>query len=147
MVSFRMRSLQGFTLVEILIAMALFAIISVITYSTLTSAINVSNHTSQVAQRLADIQRVLMLMERDLVLTPREHLGRGDRHDGARVFERVGHARKQDELGVARGDHQADPMARADVEHLLGILRIAIERRALERVGEQRRGQVRQMKL
>jgi general secretion pathway protein J len=67
-----MRSLQGFTLVEILIAMALFAIISVITYSTLTSAINVSNHTSQVAQRLADIQRVLMLMERDLVqLAPR----------------------------------------------------------------------------
>jgi general secretion pathway protein J len=55
-----------------LVAMALFAIISVITYTTLTSAINVSNHTSEVAQRLADIQRVLMLMERDLVqMAPR----------------------------------------------------------------------------
>jgi general secretion pathway protein J len=72
MVNSRMMPVPGFTLVEILIAMALFAIISVITYTTLTSAINVSNHTSEVAQRLADIQRVLMLMERDLVqMAPR----------------------------------------------------------------------------
>ena len=72
MVNSRMRPVPGFTLVEILIAIALFAIISVITYTTLTSAINVSNHTSEVAQRLADIQRVLMLMERDLVqMAPR----------------------------------------------------------------------------
>jgi general secretion pathway protein J len=72
MVSTRIRSIAGFTLVEMLVAMALFAIISVITYTTLTSAINVSNHTSEVAQRLADIQRVLMLMERDLVqMAPR----------------------------------------------------------------------------
>jgi general secretion pathway protein J len=72
MVNSRMKPVPGFTLVEILIAMALFAIISVITYTTLTSAINVSNHTSEVAQRLADIQRVLMLMERDLVqMAPR----------------------------------------------------------------------------
>jgi general secretion pathway protein J len=72
MVSFRMKPVLGFTLVEILIAMAIFAVISVITYTTLTSAINISNHTSEVAQRLADIQRVLMLMERDLVqMAPR----------------------------------------------------------------------------
>jgi general secretion pathway protein J len=72
MVSSRTRLVPGFTLVEILIAIALFAVISVITYSTLTSAINVSNHTSEVAQRLADIQRVLMLMERDLIqMAPR----------------------------------------------------------------------------
>ena len=67
-----MKPVLGFTLVEILIAMAIFAVISVITYTTLTSAINISNHTSEVAQRLADIQRVLMLMERDLVqMAPR----------------------------------------------------------------------------
>ena len=72
MVSSRPRPVRGFTLVEILIAMALFAVISVITYATLTSAINVSNHTSVVAKRLADIQRVLMLMERDLIqMAPR----------------------------------------------------------------------------
>lgn len=72
MVSSRPRPVRGFTLVEILIAMALFAVISVITYATLTSAINVSNHTSDVAKRLADIQRVLMLMERDLIqMAPR----------------------------------------------------------------------------
>lgn len=72
MVSSRPRPVRGFTLVEILIAMALFAVISVITYATLTSAINVSNHTSGVAKRLADIQRVLMLMERDLIqMAPR----------------------------------------------------------------------------
>ncbi|MDX1345652.1 MAG: type II secretion system minor pseudopilin GspJ [Sedimenticolaceae bacterium] len=68
----RLRPVRGFTLVEILIAMAIFTVISVITYTTLTSAINVSNHTSDVAKRLADIQRVLMLMERDLVqMAPR----------------------------------------------------------------------------
>ena len=72
MVNSRHRPVAGFTLVEILIAMAIFTVISVITYTTLTSAINISNHTSEVAQRLADIQRVLMLMERDLVqMAPR----------------------------------------------------------------------------
>lgn len=72
MVSSRPRPVRGFTLVEILIAMAIFTVISVITYTTLTSAINVSNHTSVVAKRLADIQRVLMLMERDLIqMAPR----------------------------------------------------------------------------
>ena len=72
MVISRTRLVPGFTLVEILVAIALFAVISVITYSTLTSAINVSNHTSEVAQRLADIQRVLMMMERDLIqMAPR----------------------------------------------------------------------------
>lgn len=72
MVNSRPRPVRGFTLVEILIAMAIFTVISVITYTTLTSAINVSNHTSDVAKRLADIQRVLMLMERDLIqMAPR----------------------------------------------------------------------------
>ena len=72
MVSCRVRPSRGFTLVEILIAMAVFTIISLITYTTLTSAIKVSNHTSEVAQRLADVQRVLMLIERDLVqMAPR----------------------------------------------------------------------------
>lgn len=72
MVDCRARTDAGFTLVEILIAMAVFAVISVITYTTLTSAINVSNRTSGVAQSLAGIQRVLMLMERDLIqMAPR----------------------------------------------------------------------------
>ena len=63
----RARLHRGFTLVEILIAIAIFAVISVITYGTLSSALNVSNRTSVVSERLGNIQRILMLMERDLI--------------------------------------------------------------------------------
>jgi general secretion pathway protein J len=63
---------RGFTLIEIIIAMAVFAVLSLITYGTLTSAMNVSNRTSVVSERLGDIQRIMMLMERDLIqMAPR----------------------------------------------------------------------------
>lgn len=56
----------GFTLLEMLVAMAVFAIMSVVAYGGLRSVLNADQVTQEHARRLADLQVTLSVLERDL---------------------------------------------------------------------------------
>lgn len=56
---------QGFTLIEVLIAMAIFAILSVMAYGGLEQVIENRSQTDQALQRLRQIQLTMARMQRD----------------------------------------------------------------------------------
>lgn len=56
----------GFTLIEVMLAMAITAFIAVIAYSGLSAAINASERQQLQVQRLGDIQLSLSVLERDI---------------------------------------------------------------------------------
>ena len=56
----------GFTLLELLVAMAVFAIMSVVAYQGLRSVLQVNEVSREHAQVLADLQVSLSVLERDL---------------------------------------------------------------------------------
>ncbi|PKM30164.1 MAG: type II secretion system protein GspJ [Gammaproteobacteria bacterium HGW-Gammaproteobacteria-11] len=60
------RSQGGFTLLELLVAMAVFAMMSVMAYSGLRAVLTADEVTQRHAQRLADLQVTLSVLERDL---------------------------------------------------------------------------------
>lgn len=57
---------RGFTLLEMLIAMAVFAVMSVVAYQGLRAVLTADQVTREQAQRLADLQVTLSVLERDL---------------------------------------------------------------------------------
>ncbi len=57
---------RGFTLLEVLVAMAIFAIMSVVAYGGLRAVLTADRVTQVHAQRLADLQVTLSVLERDL---------------------------------------------------------------------------------
>lgn len=57
---------QGFTLIEVLLAMAVTVLVGVIAYNSLSVSILAAESNEKAAQRLADIQSTLTLMERDI---------------------------------------------------------------------------------
>lgn len=57
---------RGFTLLEVLVAMAVFAVMSVVAYGGLRSVLTADQVTQEHAQRLADLQVTLSVLERDL---------------------------------------------------------------------------------
>ncbi|WP_339847470.1 type II secretion system minor pseudopilin GspJ [uncultured Halopseudomonas sp.] len=57
---------RGFTLLEMLIAMAVFAIMSVVAYGGLRAVLSADQVTQVHARRLADLQVTLSVLERDL---------------------------------------------------------------------------------
>ncbi len=64
-----MRSLRtkGFTLLELLVAITVFAFVSVIAYSGLHSVLQGKERTEQHAARLQKLQSAMLLLERDLL--------------------------------------------------------------------------------
>lgn len=56
----------GFTLLEMLIAMAVFAVMSMVAYQGLRAVLDADHITREQAQRLADLQVTLSVLERDL---------------------------------------------------------------------------------
>ena len=63
---------RGFTLIELLVAVAIFAVISSIVYGTLSNILLLDQGARKKLQSLADLQRVMILIERDLLqLAPR----------------------------------------------------------------------------
>lgn len=64
---------QGFTLIEVLIAMAIFAILSVMAYGGLEQVIENRSQTEEALQRLRQLQLTMTKMQRDFEqLVPRE---------------------------------------------------------------------------
>lgn len=70
------RSLQpcrGFTLVEVLIAIAIFAILSVLAYGGLSTVIESKQHTEQELERLRQLQITMSKLQRDIEqVSPRD---------------------------------------------------------------------------
>lgn len=60
-------SLQGFTLLEILIAMAIFTIIGLASTSVLTSVIDSDELSTQRFEKLESLQRAMLTLERDIL--------------------------------------------------------------------------------
>ncbi len=70
---------RGFTLLEMLIAMAVFAVLSVMAYQGLRAVLSADYITREQGQRLADLQVTLSVLERDLAqvvaITVRDEFG------------------------------------------------------------------------
>jgi len=56
---------RGFTLLELLVAMAIFSIMAALAYGGLSSVLNSSDGVEREAERLRNLQQVLLLLERD----------------------------------------------------------------------------------
>ena len=57
---------RGFTLLELLVAIAIFAVMSAIIYGGLSSVINARNEVGERAQALKELQRAMRMLERDM---------------------------------------------------------------------------------
>lgn len=57
---------RGFTLIEVLVALALTALVAMLAYGALSSAISAGDSTQEEAQRLQDLDRAFQLLQRDL---------------------------------------------------------------------------------
>ena len=66
-------SLRGFTLIEVLVAMSIFAVVSIMAFSGLRTVISVSGGVQKKVEKLEALQRTFMLLERDFYqLVPRK---------------------------------------------------------------------------
>ncbi len=104
---------RGFTLLELLVAVAIFALTGAMAYSGLQQVLKQKDSTEQAAQRLSDLQKAYRIMQRDLEqLTPRgirnefgDSIGAllgGSGYSGVE-FSRTGYANPAD---FVRGDIQ-----------------------------------------
>ncbi len=57
---------HGFTLIEVLIALAVFSVMSVMAYGGLKTVLNARNGTEQAAERLTELQMAFLLMQQDI---------------------------------------------------------------------------------
>ena len=63
---------KGFTLLELLVALAIFGLLAAMSYGGLQAVLNQQWHTEQAADRLAELQKMYLLMQRDIEqLVPR----------------------------------------------------------------------------
>ena len=69
----RIAKQQGFTLIEIMIAMAIFAMLSLLAYQILSASVKNSEIAQEHTARLNEIQTAFSLLERDLIqILPRQ---------------------------------------------------------------------------
>jgi general secretion pathway protein J len=60
------RKIRGFTLLELLVALAIFGLLSVMSYSGLRSVLDQHARTGEVADRLGELQKLYLVMQRDV---------------------------------------------------------------------------------
>ena len=60
-------SLRGFTLLELLVALAVFAALAVASYGSLNSVLRTRDHTSEVSKSLQHLQMGITIMQRDFL--------------------------------------------------------------------------------
>ncbi len=69
------RRAGGFTLLELLIALAIFGLLSVMSYSGLKSVLDQHAGTDEAADRLGELQKLYLVMQRDIEqIVPRRRL-------------------------------------------------------------------------
>lgn len=96
----RMKQQSGFTLFELLVAVAIFGIVSYMAYTGLMQVLNAREHTGRVEKRLAAIQITFLHLERDLQHIARRVIrGAYDTFEG----ELVGDELSDDRLQLTRG--------------------------------------------
>ncbi len=61
-----MRAQRAFTLIELIVAVAVFAVISAVVFTGLSATLTGGDHTRRAADRLADIQTAMSAVARDL---------------------------------------------------------------------------------
>ncbi len=59
-------SMSGFTLLELIVAIAIFALLSVMAYSGLIVMLQTADQTEQQAQRMTELQMAMIIISRDL---------------------------------------------------------------------------------
>jgi len=57
---------RGFTLIEVLIALAVFSVMSIMAYGGLKTVLNARNGTERAAERLTELQMALLLIQQDM---------------------------------------------------------------------------------
>ncbi len=57
---------RGFTLLELLVALAIFGLIAVMSYSGLSAVLNQQSQTEVAAERLSELQKTYLIMQRDI---------------------------------------------------------------------------------
>ena len=81
---------SGFTLFELLVAMAIFGIVSAMAYSGLIQVMNARDHVGKVEKRLSAIQIAFLHIERDLQHTVKRPIRNGyDTIEGALVGDEL----------------------------------------------------------
>lgn len=99
----RVRRSRGFTLVELLVAIAIFAVLSAIVYGALSNVLLLDSGSRERQRSLADLQRVMILIERDLLqLAPRTIINEFGDQAGAFVLR----SSPSLELEFTRGGYQ-----------------------------------------
>ncbi len=81
----------GFTLIEVLVALAVFAVMSVMAYGGLKTVLNARNGTERAAIRLAELQMAFILIQQDM------------QHMAARSIRSEFYGMKEDALEVDSG--------------------------------------------
>ena len=67
-----MSNSKGFTLLELLVALAIYGLLAAMSYGGLQAVLNQQWHTEQAADRLGELQKMYLLMQRDIEqLVPR----------------------------------------------------------------------------
>jgi len=61
-----MSNSKGFTLLELLVALAIFGLLAAMSYGGLQAVLNQQWHTEQAADSLAELQKMYLLMQRDI---------------------------------------------------------------------------------
>jgi general secretion pathway protein J len=57
---------RGFTLLELLVALAIFGLLAAMSYSGLWTVLEQQSHTEQAADRLGELQKIYLIMQRDI---------------------------------------------------------------------------------
>lgn len=95
-----MRS-RGFTLIEMLLAVAIFSFIGMASYSVLSTVLNADELSKDRLNRLNELQRTFMIIERDMLQVSQRRIRSSGNSTEARVFAGAQYLFDSEQDGVA----------------------------------------------